>query len=367
MKKVILLFSAFLLASVFSTVFANTSKTTDSWPPAGDATIYEWRLSTNDAPFVASYLQIVFDQDGFYQCMEEDGAPAYSDGWGPHTTWAVPHWEKVADGRLWETNLGVIAFGEYFVYGDAVYQCTNPEGTESWGDEGWGPTGWNSTSYTKICDADLVPKTDPGEVNVLPDNYVGYWYDNDLAWLKGWIGINWELHTVHQCIANAHANGGETPGGQGTSWGYWTASLGEEKDLLSIEGVTIPTWDDERSWPLGAIVQLGGKYYTCLADTHKDGGEIPGGDGSTWGYWTDLNLYGSATGLQTISAGTFTYSVQNGSLVVNSRENVNIQLYDLAGQLIATSASKSIELPQKGTYIAKVNVGGKTTSIKVLK
>ena len=354
MKRTLLL-SVFMLG-ICSSMFA-------SWPPASDYTVYEWRVSTEENPFAISFNQIVFFEDGFYQCTAEDGTFAYSEKWNPKE-WEAPNYTKVADGRLWEVGMEPIQYLEYVLYGNGVYQCTAEDGTFAYSEK-WNPEEWEAPNYQKICNADLAPKTNPGDQNILPDNYVGYWYDNELAWLVGWITINWELHTVHKCIAKTHSNGGETPGGQGTTWGYWTSSLGEEKDLLSIEGVTIPTWDDERSWPKGAIVELDGKYYTCLADTHKDGAEIPGATGSDWGYWTDLELYGS--NVKMLFADQFSYAVQNGYLVVNSQAPVSIQLYSPTGQIIAKTTGKSIELPGKGAYIAKINTGGKITTVKVLK
>ena len=364
-----------LLLSVF--MLGICSSMFSSWPPASDYTIKEWQAGAGERAY--GFGEIVYYQGGFYEVMNPDGVSSWGDAgyWNPENLSTTSDdgalcdcesdYQKVAEGMLWVEGMGTITEGVNYIWDGAVYKCI--VSGESWG-AGWDPTGWNSGSYEKICNIELAQVV--VEDNILPDNYVGYWYDNELVWLPGWIAVNQETHLVYKCIVKTHANGGEYPG---STYGYWYVGDGawndppvpicEEKDLLTT--VEIPTWDDERSWPLGAIVELDGKYYTCLANTHKEGAEVPGAAGSDWGYWKDLELYGGAAGIKMIPTEQFTYSVQNGYLVVNSPAQVNIQLYNLAGQIIAKINGKSIELPGKGAYIAKINISGKIITVKILK
>ncbi|MDR0865063.1 MAG: T9SS type A sorting domain-containing protein [Candidatus Symbiothrix sp.] len=366
MKKT-LLFLAICLTSVNTTLFSKTSD--GAWPPASDYTIQEWHTGMGHIDF----NQIVYYAGGFYQCTAEDGTESWSDPWNP-TEWEAPHYAKVAEGQLWEVNLGTITAGTNYIWESAVYECILSG--DSWGD-GFSPTGWNSTSYTKICNIEMVPLAE----NPLPANYVGYWYDNDLSWLPGWIAIDavdivdpetgevvhTASHLVYKCVAKTNPNGGEYPG---SAFGHWQheepwntppTPMGEEKDLLTLEGVSIPEWTDEPSWPVGAIVSYNSNYYTCLVQTHKGGGETPE---TTWGYWEPLNLYSS---IQNIGIESLKYSVKDGILSILNASNANIELYNVAGQLVAKTSGAFVELPQKGVYVAKMVVDGKTATLKVVR
>ena len=371
--------------SVCSSVFA-------SWPPSSDYVIVEWKASAGAAAY--SYGQIVYYQGGFYEVLNPDGVDSWGgvDYWNPENLstqsstpalWDKPDYEKVAEGVLWTVDMGTITEGVNYIWAGAVYKCILSG--DSWG-EGFSPTGWNSTSYEKVCNIELNP-VDEG---CLPDNFVGYFYRASLAWKIGWIGINWETKLAYKCIAKTHPydfeaeSGGEWPG---TQYGYWYFGDGawndppvptcEEKDLLTT--VDIPTWS-ECEWPLGSIVAYEGKYYIynqldgviyypsdqtltieSVLETLPYTTQVPG-EGSDW------TIYDPAgTGIKTISDNPFTYTVQNGHLVVTGQNPVTIKLYSLTGQLIASTASNSIELPQKGVYIAKIDTGGKINTVKVLK
>ncbi|MDR0508163.1 MAG: T9SS type A sorting domain-containing protein [Dysgonamonadaceae bacterium] len=373
MKRIILLLV--FMMSICSILFAKTTE--GAWPPAEDYNIIEWVQNMGD--YAIAYDQIVYYQGGFYQCVREDGMHSWGEEWWNPEYWTVEHtdannvvipkgYDKIAEGKLWVENIGTLELGMNYIYHGVVYVCISA--VDSWGEEYFNPETGNPAAYSKVCNITLAEK-EPEPENILPDNYVGYWYDNELRWLPGWIAINIDTHLIYKCIAKTNANGGEFPGSKFGHWwnenGIWNEDptpLGEEKDLLSIEGVTIPTWDDLRSWPKGAIVVLEGKYYTCIANTHKEGNEIPGAQGSEWGFWTDLNLY---TGITSIAANSLKYAVENGCLYLYDAVNPSIQLYNVSGQLLNRSYSNSIVIPQHGVYVVKVVSNGKTSIIKVLR
>ncbi|MDR1663558.1 MAG: hypothetical protein LBR83_01360 [Clostridiales bacterium] len=115
-------------------------------------------------------------------------------------------------------------------------------------------------------------------------NDVGFWYD-DYVWSAGDAAIY--EGNVYICVADTHVGGEEFPG---SGYGYWTNGdswnienpYGTEAELLTIPEVTIPEWNDETVWNIGAIVRYNGNVYVCLATTHIAGGEHPE---TTWGYW----------------------------------------------------------------------------------
>jgi hypothetical protein len=379
MKKTLLILAVFVM-SLGSSVFAV------SWPPPSDYTVLEWYPGMG----TIEHEQIVFYKDGFYQCTNPSGVGSDNEEeWNPKIL--STDYIMVAPGRIWETGLGAIAMGELFVFEDGVFQSIIA--TSSWGDPGWSPKGWNSTSYTKICNAILAPEEDDG----LPANYVGYFYNNVIRFRIGWVGINVETNLVYRCIAQPSLDGGgEGPGQTGGYWwnslyaagddNHWQSpseSLGQVEDLLSImlpaiplqsipaELATVPYWNDGCAWPMGAIVQHEGKYYNFVWNannkfTTKGAGQEPG---TTAGedFWMEIELNEPTTNVAQTAANQWSYFVQNGYLAVNSSEQVSIQLYNITGVLIATANGASIQLPQNGVYIAKINVGGEIATVKVLK
>ena len=386
MKKTLLL--TVLLMSFGSSVFA-------AWPPPStDYLIKEWQANAGTAAY--GYGQIIYYQGGFYEVTNPDGVDSWGgvDYWNPENLSTQSStvgcdceadYQKIAEGTLWVENMGTITEGVNYIWDGAVYECITSG--ESWG-SWYSPTGGNDASYKKICDIELVPVVEEG---CLPDNFVGYFYRASLAWKIGWIGINWETKLAYKCVAQTHPydfvgeSGGEWPG---TQYGYWDFGTGawndppvpvcEEKDLLTT--VDIPEWS-ACEWPLGSIVQYEGKYYIynlldgviyypsdqpmaieSVLETLPYTEEVPG-EGSDWTLYDPAN-----TQIKQLSTNQLTYFVQDGRLVVNSQEeSVSIQLYNLTGQTVAAIVGKSIELPEKGAYIAKINTGGKTTVVKVLK
>ena len=384
MKRALLL--AVFMMGLCSSMFA-------SWPPPStDYLIKEWQPSAGERAY--GFGQIVYYQGGFYEVMNPEGVSSWGgvEYWNPANLSQYSDdgalcdcetdYQKIAEGKLWEVDMGEIAAGINYIWAGAVYECI--VSGDSWG-EGFSPTGWNSGSYKKVCNIELAP-VDEG---CLPDNFVGYFYRASLAWNKGWIGINWETKSAYECVSKTHPynfeteEGGEWPG---TQYGYWAYEPGawndppipvcEEKDLLTT--VDIPDWF-ECEWPLGAIVKHEGKYFIynklddviyypsdqeltieSVLETLPYTAQVPG-EGSDW------TVYTPASQIKQIFVNPFTYSVQNGCLIINSEAQVSIRLYNLTGQVIGAVTGKSIELPAKGAYIAQISIGGKITVVKVLK
>jgi hypothetical protein len=388
MKKIYFL-AVLMMTSLCSSMFSATG-----WPPpVDDYLVVEWQANAGAAAY--SFGQIVYYKGGFYEVTN----PAGVDSWGGVDYWNPENlskesslgagcdcetdYVKIAEGRLWEEGMGTITAGVNYIWKGAVYECL--ESGESWG-EGFSPTGWNAYSYKKVCEIELVP-VDEG---CLPDNFVGYFYRASLAWKRGWIGINWETKLAYECVSKTRPydftteEGGEWPG---SLWGYWYYGEGqwndppiptcEEKDLLTT--VDIPDWY-ECEWPLGAIVKHDGKHYIfnkldgviyypsdqkltiqSVLETLPYTTEVPGAGSN----WTEYDP--AKTQIEKVPVDPFSYFVQDGYFVVNSPVQVSIRLYNFTGQLIATAVGKSIELPEKGVYIAKINAGGKITVVKVLR
>jgi len=341
MKKMLLLVS--LVMMTVANVKANVSEI--AWPE----TVYEWYVGMDRV----AADQIVYYENGFYQCTNAGGEDA-TEALPPTTS----SYTKIADSRIWVVGMDHIQFEEYVIYLDKVYQCTNPEGTYAYS-EGWNPTEWEAPNYREICTIILVNPIEekPVEESELPDNYVGYWTDA-LVWEPGFHAIY--NGKVYPCAATTHKEGGEHPE---TTWGYWGESLGDESSLLSLETVTIPAWDDERSWPIGAIVSYNGNYYKCLATTHKEGGEHPE---TTWGYWEALDLTPTSIG-EMDSNRTAHYAIQNGHLYfLNDSSELHVQLYSVTGQLVNESNRNGVKLPYSGIFIVKAVVDGQSVSFKVI-
>ena len=392
MRKIFFL-TVLMMSSLCSSTFGKTG-----WPPPADFyMVYEWEASKGDRAY--AFEQIVYYKGGFYEVLNPLGVHSYGseESWSPEalstiswdnaspdgTPWdGEADYEKIAEGRLWEVNMGEIVAGVNYIWEGAVYECLETQ--ESWGD-GFSPTGWNAYSYKKVCEITLIAV----EESCLPDNFVGYFYRASLAWKPGWIGINWATQLAYECVIKTNPYnfttevGGEWPG---TNYGYWYYGDGqwndppiptcEEKDLLTT--VDIPEWY-ECEWPLGSIIQYEGKYYIynklddviyypsdqpiaieSVLETLPYTTDTPGTD-------SDWTIYNPASQITPISVAPFGYFVQDGWLFVNSEAPVSIELYSLTGQLLATATGKSIELPEKGAYIAKINAGGKITAAKVLK
>ena len=341
MKKMLLLVS--LVMVTFAGAKANVSEI--AWPE----TVYEWYVGMDRI----AADQIVYYENAFYQCTKAGGEDAIESL--PPTT---DSYTKVADSRIWEVGMDHIQFEEYVIYLDKVYQCTKPEGTDAFSD-GWNPTEWEAPNYQEICTIILVDPivVEPAEESELPENYVGYWTD-DIVWEPGFHALYNEK--VYPCIATTHKEGGEHPE---TTWGYWGESLGNEGDLLSLEAVTIPAWDDERSWPIGAIVSYNGNYYKCLAATHKEGGEHPE---TTWGYWGALDLSSTSMGVIDSNQAVH-YTIQNGYLhFLNVPSELHVQIYSVAGQLVSQSYRDGVKLPYSGIFIVRAVIEGQSVSFKVI-
>jgi|GEM_PF-2770010 len=358
MKKTLLLLAIFMM-SLNSSTFAAAN-----WPPTSGDYVYDWRTGVwSEEGWIVHY-------DGkLYECLVR----VKFDGtwWNPANLLAAPnlYFAELGVAKRWIPCIGAISQGEYMLYDNALYQCNTATNSNE----------WVPANFDEICVADLTTISgDPcDEPNILPANYVGYWYDNVQRWSPGWIGVNASTGLVYKCIALTNANGGEGPTSQFGHWwsdgGAWNAppvSLGSVENLLNINGVTIPAWDDLRAWPMGAIVEHEGKYYfyfynSSIIYTTKGAGQEPG-TVAGFEFWEELEL-NPITSVAQITADQLSYFVQNGYLVVNSSDQVSIQLYSITGQLIATAAGNSIALPQNGAYIAKINVGGKIATVKVVK
>jgi len=338
-----LLLSMCLLAIAFV-----NAKAEITWPE----TVNEWGL---EGVTSVAAGEIVYYNNAFYQSTAEI---AVGEGKEPEV--ATDNFTKVADSRIWEIGMSHINFEEYVIYKGFVYQCTAADGTDAWS-SGWNPTEWEAPNYQEICGIVLInnpwgDEEEPGIEEGLPENYVGYWTD-DFSWLPGFHAIYNEK--VFPCIAATHAEGGEHPE---TTWGYWGETIGDEANLLSLEGVTIPEWDDTRIWPAGAIVSYNEKYHKCLAATHIDGGEHPE---TTWGYWEVLNL---TTGLNNLTNNGIAYAILDGQLFfANNPSKLHVQIYNVIGQQISESSQNGIELPYSGIFIVKAVVDGKSVSFKIVR
>ena len=358
MKKIFLFLTVFIM-SMSSFTFAAAN-----WPPTNDDYVYDWRTNVfSEEGWIVHY-------DGkLYECL----ARVKFDGtwWNPANLLTAPnlYFAELGVAKRWIPCIGAINQGEYILHNSALYQCNTATNSSE----------WVSANFDEICNADLTAIIgDPCEVpNVLPDNYVGYWYDNEQTWSPGWIGVDASTGLVYKCIATTNPNGGESPTSQYGHWwsngGAWNAppvSLGSVEDLLNIDGVTISAWDDLRKWPMGAIVEHEGKYYfyfynSSIIYTTKGAGQEPGTEAG-FDFWSELTLNKPVSVAQT-ATDQLNYFVQDGYLMVNSSEQVSIQLYNFTGQIVATAAGNSIKLPQLGVYIAKINAGGKIVTVKVLK
>ena len=347
---------SFLLSVCLLTIAFVNVNAEITWPE----TVNEWGLEgvTNIAT-----NEIVYYNNAFYQCT---AAIAVEAGKEPATT--TTNYTKVADCRMWEVGMSHINFEEYVIYKGFVYQCTAADGTDAWS-SGWNPTEWEAPNYKTICGIALIgsdeePEPEPTIDEFLPDNYVGYW-NADFSWHPGFHTI--QAGGVYPCIAKTHTPGGEDPASSlGGNWGYWDASIGNEADLLSLEGITIPAWIGDNAWPVGAIVALEGSYYKCIAQTHTPGGENPVAsiDGG-WGYWEVLDLN---TGLDKVTKNDIAYTIQDGRLYFsNSPVKLQVQLYNVVGQLINETAQNGIELPNTGAFIVKAVVDGNPASFKVVR
>ena len=390
MKKIFLLLAVFLMS-----LGSSMTVSAQSWPPANEGVpVIEWVANMHYVDVGKTY----FFKGVFYRCT------GVTEAWGEYS-WSPPvlvssgKYEVVGEGKLWTSCMGTINQGDYILYGDIadgklhinpylpeshfyghLYQCTVETNSAT----------WIPGNFQQICNAYIGVVPDPCNVDVLPDNYVGYFYNGVISFLPGYVGIVVEgekADLVYECIAKTSvANDyGQEPGGalgywwkEGPNWDSPSISLGNVKDLLSIDlpasgkTVTIPAWDDIRTWPMGAIVEHEGKYYNFVWNasnkyTAKGTGQEPGTEAG-FGIWGEIELNDPVTDdVIQINANQLNYFVQNGYLVVNSSEQVSIQLYNLTGQIVATAAGKSIELPQDGVYIAKINAGGKVTTVKIFK
>ena len=343
MKKILLLTS--LLAITFIGVKAEID-----WPES----VNEWGIEgiTN-----ITEGEIVYYDNAFYQCTADI---AVEEGNDPAT--ATDSYTKIADANIWVivgTDDWILA-GTYLIYSGSVYKVL--ETTSSYSD-GWSPTGWNSDCYELVCSIVLI---DSGEEPVtieefLPANYVGYWNSN-FSWLPG-------FHTifeggVYPCLIKTHAPDGEDPiSSLNGDWGYWAASIGNEADLLSLEDITIPVWTGDNAWPVGAIVSLDGNYYKCVVQTRVPDGENPVTSiTNNWGYWEVLNL------TSTIKEVTFSnYVIKDGHLYfTNNPAKLEVQLYNITGQLIKESRLNNLELPYSGIFIVKAVVDAKPVLFKII-
>ena len=338
----------FLLSVCLLTIAFVNVNAEITWPE----TVNEWGLEgvTNIAT-----NEIVYYNNAFYQCT---AAIAVEAGKEPAT--ATANFTKITDSHMWVV-VGTddwILEGFYVIYYDnKVYKALRT--TSSYSIDYWAPTANDMVGvYETICEIVLIePRELPEPPAVtLPDNFVGYWTD-DVSWLPGYHAIY--NGRVFPCIATTHINGGEHPE---TTWGYWGEALGEEANLLSLEGVTIPAWDDTRIWPVGSVVSYNGKYHKCLAATHIEGGEHPE---TTWGYWVELDLL---TGLTTVAKNDIAYTIQDGRLYFsNSPAKLQVQLYNVVGQLLNETTQNGIELPNSGAFIVKAVVDGNPASFKVVR
>ena len=337
----------FLLSMCLLTIpFVNVNAEI-TWPE----TVNEWGLEG-----VANIAtnEIVYYNNAFYQCAAEI---AVETGKEPET--ATANFTKITDSQMWEVSGSDnwILAGTYVVYYDnKVYKALST--TSSYSIEWWSPIVLGPEVYETICDVVLKePREFPEPPTMdLPENYVGYWTD-DFSWLPGYHAIY--NGKVVPCIAATHIEGGEHPE---TTWGYWGEALGEEANLLLLEGVTIPAWDDTRIWPIGAVVSYNGKYHKCLAATHIEGGEHPE---TTWGYWEILDLN---TGLNNVIKDDIVYTILDGRLFfVNSPAKLHIQLYNFVGQLINETTQNGIDLPISGAFIVKAVVNENPISFKVIR
>ena len=337
----------FLFICLLTMFFVNV-KAEVVWPE----TVNEWGL---EGVVSITTGQIVYYNDAFYQCTANVAVEA---GKEPET--ATANFTKITDSQMW-VEVGTdnwILEGSYVIYFDnKVYKALQT--TSSYSIEWWSPIVLGPEVYETICNVALIePRELPEPPAVeLPENYVGYWTD-DFSWQPGFHAIY--NGKVYPCLAATHPDGGENPE---TIWGYWGAALGDEADLLSL-AVTIPAWDDTRIWPVGAVVSYNGQYHKCLAATHIGGGEHPE---TTWGYWEILNFGGSGLNdkINTINTG---YTIQGNHLYfTNNPTNLQLQLYNVIGQLISESTKNGMELPSSGTFIVKAVVDGNPVSFKVVR
>ncbi len=217
--------------------------------------------------------QVVYYDGALYICTAAE-TYAYSENWNP-TAWEAPNYMKIGTLRRWETGMTHIEFDEYVEYQGFIYQCTKAGGTDAFS-ENWNPTAWEAPNYTKIAAITIsdakpeVPKPIAAPLGYWSDDVI--WNINDVAIYNG---------KVYKCIAPTHIAGGEHPE---TTWGYWSEALGVEADYAKL--AEVPAWNDERSWPIGAIVAYNMGIYKCLAPTHVAGGEHPE---TTWGYWEKIS------------------------------------------------------------------------------
>ena len=459
MKKTLLFLVLFLLCINVNKSFAKAVET--DWSEVDD--VWVWGLHLNQI-----YLgDIVIFNGVMYQCIgniETGGTFAYSYMWNP-TAWEEPNYQEVAPVAAWESGKE-FAQGDYVTSDNKLYRCLNavtasakpadapadyeelanvipapviefPENFVAiWDDfnswqpgffviymedenvykclkatdvmgeqlpgaensEYWSESLGNAKDILSMTDV-VIPEWDdlriwiigsvvkyedkyyqalsqthigfeefPGSTggywqeidfatfgNQLPENFIGYWSD-DMVWNPGYHAIY--NGKVYECIAQTHKNGNEHPE---TTWGHWNNTpKGDESELPNIEGVTIPEWDDLRSWPVGSVVLYNGEYYRCLAKTTAGGGENPE---TPWGYWAKAEF----TSINDIQVDKVAYYVDNGRLIVKtSSANVNVELYSYTGQLLGTSLVNNITLPNKGLYIAKITVDGKAVAAKII-
>ena len=75
-----------------------------------------------------------------------------------------------------------------------------------------------------------------------------------------------------------------------------------------------------------------------------------------WSDFTNIIEDDVKTGVEsTLADNSVNVSVENGNIVVNGTENVNIEVYNVNGQCIYNGTATTIPISAKGLYIVKVN------------
>lgn len=272
MRKILLLT---LLIGLFTTLsFAKTSENdewyaTVDWSEVDD--VFEWGLHMS----MIYNGDVVFFGDSLFMCdaSPEPGTYAYSYKWNP-LEWEAPRYQTVGHVVHWVAGLEIAGDYEYVIYADKLFKVLNNLTTA----EGEEPTAAGNTDYEEMAGVVWGPEID------FPENYVVVWNDYE-SWQPGFIVFNLDNEKVYKCLKATPVFGNMKPGADEAA-DYWE-ELGDADKILSLPGVTVPEWDDERVWLIGSIVKYGDKYYKAKNQTHIGGEEFPDVTGEA-AYWEEI-------------------------------------------------------------------------------